>query len=49
MKAYLCSFCGKRPYEMLGSWVQGDNAVICHDCIERLHVALGESSLGEKL
>jgi hypothetical protein len=34
-----CSFCGKRPFEVLG-WVAGDNARICNGCIERFHSTL---------
>ncbi len=32
-----CSFCGKRPFEFEGGWAEGDKAVICHECIDRLY------------
>jgi len=32
-----CSFCGKRPFEVEGGWAEGDEAVICRECIDRLH------------
>jgi len=47
-EAYLCSFCGKRPYEMLGGCVKGNNAVICRDCVERLHSTFGEIPIDDE-
>ena len=35
-----CSFCGKRPFELEGNWIAGDDAIICRGCIERYHSAL---------
>jgi hypothetical protein len=32
----MCSFCGKRPFELEG-WVEGKNAIICRGCIESFH------------
>ena len=32
-----CSFCGKRPYEIDGGWVEGKDAVICKACVELYH------------
>jgi hypothetical protein len=42
-----CSFCRKRPFEFKGGWVEGDEAVICHECIEKLYRTLrGEPGEG---
>jgi hypothetical protein len=32
-----CSFCGRRPYEMDRGMIEGREATICFDCVERLH------------
>lgn len=34
--AAMCSFCGKRPFEV-ESWIEGDGVAICGDCIEKFH------------
>ena len=38
-----CSFCGKRPFEIEGGWVEGKSAIICRPCIDRHHDELHES------
>jgi hypothetical protein len=37
-----CSFCGKRPFEIEGGWVEGTGAAICRECIEKYYQAFQE-------
>jgi hypothetical protein len=37
-----CSFCGKRPFEIEGGWVEGTKAAICRECIEKYYRAFQE-------
>jgi len=37
-----CSFCGRYHFQIDALMVEGDRAMICGDCIERLHFALAE-------
>jgi hypothetical protein len=37
-----CSFCGKRPFEIEGGWVEGTKATICRECVEKYHQAFRE-------
>jgi ClpX C4-type zinc finger len=37
-----CSFCGKRPFEIEGGWVEGTKAAICRECVEKYHRAFQE-------
>ncbi len=34
-----CSFCGKRPFEIEGGWVEGTKAAICRECVEKYYQA----------
>jgi hypothetical protein len=38
-----CSFCGKRPFEIEGGWVEGTEAAICRECVEKYHQAFQDS------
>ena len=43
-----CSFCGKRPFEMDGGWVEGNNgALICRECVENLYRGFQKDSTGD--
>jgi len=37
IEARRCSFCGKRPFEIEGGWVEGNGAVICRECVEKYY------------
>jgi len=39
-----CSFCGRYHFQIDALMVEGDRAMICGDCIERLHFALAEGT-----
>jgi hypothetical protein len=39
-----CSFCGKRPFEIEGGWVEGTEAVICRECVEKYYEAFQEDA-----
>ncbi|SHH51471.1 hypothetical protein SAMN05428948_4242 [Massilia sp. CF038] len=39
-----CSFCGKRRFEFMGSYVEGDTALICGECISAFHRELNKES-----
>jgi len=41
-----CSFCGKRPFEIEGGWVQGKEAIICRECVEDFHKEFQGNSIG---
>jgi hypothetical protein len=38
----MCSFCGKRPFEIEGGLVKGVDAAICRDCVEDCYRAFRE-------
>jgi hypothetical protein len=37
-----CSFCGKRPFEIEGGWLEGTKAAICRECVEKYHQVFQE-------
>ena len=37
-----CSFCGKRPFEIEGGWVEGAEAAICRTCVEKYYHSFQE-------
>jgi ClpX C4-type zinc finger len=37
-----CSFCGKRPFEIEGGWVEGTKAAICRECVEKYYQVFQE-------
>jgi hypothetical protein len=42
IEALKCSFCGKRPFEIEGGWVEGADAAICRGCVEKYYQAFQE-------
>jgi hypothetical protein len=47
MGKYICSFCGKRPFEYQGA-VEGKGAVICRGCVEDFHHEFAKSDDSDK-
>lgn len=43
-----CSFCGKRPFEIEGGWVEGNGAAICRACIETYYRTFQEPDVPEE-
>lgn len=43
-----CSFCGKRPFEIEGGWLEGERATICEKCVEEFHRHFKEPDEGEQ-
>lgn len=43
-----CSFCGRYHFQIDGPMIEGDRAMICSDCVDRLHVALAEHDTEER-
>jgi len=44
---FRCSFCGRYPFELgEASWISGEKACICNQCVERLHADLFGHSAG---
>lgn len=39
-----CSFCGRYHFQIDGMFVEGDRAMICGECVERLHSALADEA-----
>jgi hypothetical protein len=38
-----CNFCGKRPFDLEGGWVEGRDAIICRTCVDAYHHALHDA------
>jgi len=39
-----CSFCGKRPFEINGGWAEGNEAIICRECVESFYRGFQDDS-----
>jgi hypothetical protein len=40
---FKCSFCGKRQFELEGRWFEGNEAIICEDCVGNFYSFLGHA------
>lgn len=43
-----CSFCGKRPFEFVGGYVEGERATICETCVNEFHRNFSERDGGDE-